>query len=638
MPKSISRKLEYADRVAIQQADQAIRRDMVRALVELITNSDDSYHRLEGNGRTSSGDIVIEIQRRHTNSKLRISDRAEGMSGEQLDRKVGRYGEETSGFHKGQRVRGFWGRGLKDAIFGLGSGTITTFCDENLYICKLFMKNGVPTYERDAPIHATQVIRDQFGGIPNNGTIAEIVVSRPDVTTPRFDNLRRSLERHFELRAILGNSDRHVTLRELDPRGRIRQEVLLSYSPPVGKKVLSETFQLPESAANVHLEVYRADEPLSTPDENPGYAEGGFLVMSKHIVLDQTLFKFEGDAYAARFYGKIRCDYLYELLREDSASSIATATRDGINWKHPVTRALKAEVERRLQPIIDEERRNAQNSDRSEIEEKLKSRLNRAIKELNSIAQNELGGLGDMEGNGSSSKVPFVPASGFGFVPEYISVQSGKPATLVLRATIPQPLANGSLISLESDNTEVELLTPQVILEELSEFPGVGQAHVQVEGHQVGAESIIVAFVDGLKTEAMVRVISQRKIPEPVEPRGHGALFREVKFDVNPDVKQRAWFDRQTSTIRIAIKVPSVAPYILDETGRGTETPQGQVMLAELVSEAVCREIARRGVESGNYPSVSGSEADSVQREFIRLQMKYAHIIHNQFVDPTFRA
>ena len=31
--------MEYADRFALQQADQAIRKDVVRALVELITNT-----------------------------------------------------------------------------------------------------------------------------------------------------------------------------------------------------------------------------------------------------------------------------------------------------------------------------------------------------------------------------------------------------------------------------------------------------------------------------------------------------------------------------------------------------------------------------------------------------------------------
>ena len=49
-----SRKLEYADRVALQQADQAIRKDVLRALVELVTNSNDSYSRLEDTGGLST--------------------------------------------------------------------------------------------------------------------------------------------------------------------------------------------------------------------------------------------------------------------------------------------------------------------------------------------------------------------------------------------------------------------------------------------------------------------------------------------------------------------------------------------------------------------------------------------------------
>ena len=55
MSPIVSRKLEYDDRVAIQQADQAIKRDVVRALLELITNSNDSYHRLEDAGLPSDG-------------------------------------------------------------------------------------------------------------------------------------------------------------------------------------------------------------------------------------------------------------------------------------------------------------------------------------------------------------------------------------------------------------------------------------------------------------------------------------------------------------------------------------------------------------------------------------------------------
>ena len=74
MSIAITRKLEYADRVAVQQADQAIRKDVVRALVELITNSNDSYQRMEDSGTPNEGRIIIELQRKHADSILRVSE------------------------------------------------------------------------------------------------------------------------------------------------------------------------------------------------------------------------------------------------------------------------------------------------------------------------------------------------------------------------------------------------------------------------------------------------------------------------------------------------------------------------------------------------------------------------------------
>ena len=72
-----SRKLQYADRVALQQADQAIRKDVLRALVEIITNSNDSYSRLDDKGVQVGGEIIIDVLRKHKNSVIRVRDFAE---------------------------------------------------------------------------------------------------------------------------------------------------------------------------------------------------------------------------------------------------------------------------------------------------------------------------------------------------------------------------------------------------------------------------------------------------------------------------------------------------------------------------------------------------------------------------------
>ena len=81
----------------------------------------------------------------------------------------------------------------------------------------------------------------------------------------------------------------------------------------------------------------------------------------------------------------------------------------------------------------------------------------------------------------------------------------------------------------------------------------------------------------------------------------------------------------------VATAAPSVRIY-LDYQNRLDTTVEGQVLLAELITEAVCREIARRGVENGKFLAPEGAEADAIQSHFIRLQNRYAHLIHEFIV------
>lgn len=117
MVTTIIRRLEYHDRFALQQADEAIRKDVERALVELMTNSNDSAYRLETESNYVKGTIIVEITRKRMNSILRVGDFAEGMSSRTMNEKGGTYGVPTSGFQEGKSVCGLWGRGLKDSFY-----------------------------------------------------------------------------------------------------------------------------------------------------------------------------------------------------------------------------------------------------------------------------------------------------------------------------------------------------------------------------------------------------------------------------------------------------------------------------------------------------------------------------------------
>ena len=55
-----------------------------KALVELITNCDDSYARLEKTGVQVTGHILIKYERHQAGARLVVADQAEGMSFEQV--------------------------------------------------------------------------------------------------------------------------------------------------------------------------------------------------------------------------------------------------------------------------------------------------------------------------------------------------------------------------------------------------------------------------------------------------------------------------------------------------------------------------------------------------------------------------
>ena len=620
-----SRKLQYADRVALQQADQAIRKDVLRALVEIITNCNDSYSRLEYAGQRVNGEIVIDIQRKHKNSLIRVRDHAEGMTDIRMDKVVGTYGEATSGLKEDKHVRGMWGRGLKDSIFGLGYGFVRSFKGVNFYSCSLLLKNGIPTFELETPMRATAPLREKYEIPEGNGTVIEIIASRDDVKVPQFDNLRNYLQRHFELRPIMSNPKRKIILRDIPSAGKIRHEHVLSYKSPRGEKVLNEKIKIGGYPVSARLEVFRSNIQLSTRGEEGDYADGGLLVVSKATVISLTMLKFENDPYAGYFYGSITCDHLHDLMKNDEP--VLTATRDGINWTHPFAKALKLAVESKLEPLIEAERKHAIHDEQTHLDKQLRQKIDQALHELNSIAFTE---LSDKRDDGLQKQID-LPPSGIGFFPERAYVQTGQIVILNLYVELMEKARVGATVTVLSNSPEIIVLTQQVVIQPHKSDLRIGQARVRVEGRQVGGEGTVTAYLGKYRAEALVQVRSKKESMIIMPSKSSNALFTDINFDDRTDPRQRVYFDRVNSSIVIATAAPSVKIY-LDEQDRLDTTVQGQVLLAELITEAVCREIARSGVERGRFLAPDGAEADAIHNHFIRLQNRYAHLIHKYIV------
>ena len=111
----------------VQQQSKATIKTILDALIELVTNSYDSYERLSRSGRPTGGKIIsisCRSPRTNTSGTLQVEDRAEGMRSNRI-REVLEFAGELSGFQSGASVRGLFGKGLKEAIVALGKGEIS---------------------------------------------------------------------------------------------------------------------------------------------------------------------------------------------------------------------------------------------------------------------------------------------------------------------------------------------------------------------------------------------------------------------------------------------------------------------------------------------------------------------------------
>ena len=175
-----------------------------KGLVELITNSDDSYIRLEKNDTQVSGQILVSYERHQAGAVLSVTDQAEGMPFEQVSL-ILTYGGAHSPLSRGEGDgRGYFGRGLKQAVFGLGHGWIETIHNGRFSRIDLFRsENGGYLYEDFGGDRSAEAEDYSRLGIDKNGTKVTIVIENAHVNISHFQTVVHAVENSIYLRDIL---------------------------------------------------------------------------------------------------------------------------------------------------------------------------------------------------------------------------------------------------------------------------------------------------------------------------------------------------------------------------------------------------------------------------------------------------
>ena len=620
-------KMKASKRALKMLADQAIGHDLLKGLIELITNSDESYARLENKGQPTSGKILIEIDRRPRKKQtiIRVVDWAEGLDDSDMEKCIGSYGEDTSG----QVGRGIFGMGLKDTINAFGEGVIVSFKNGKKYGCNLC---NVEDLEIDRPSPVSRSDRTQF---PNStgGTVVEIVVQNPKIKIPYIDSLRQQLQTHVCLRGIMMDPARKVILRDL--RGGSADE--LHYDPPEGEtlfdRIALELPSFPEIKPT--LTVRRATGPDAL-SQSGSCRTGGILVTSKRTFHEATLFGHDEDPHASKLFGELRCDEIYD--RQAAGEPIVDKNRNGLKKDHSLTRELFGAAQAIIETIITEEKER-QKQDRQALEhaETLK-RFRQAVQNLNEIAKKELqmGGAGQ----GATPSAPGEvrgPQEGFEFIPDMYRIMVAERELLKLRIQLDSStdIAVGDRIEISCDNPHIRILDPTPTVPKLfHEEPPLSRISVAVEGLQANAQGFVTAKCKGKTAVAAVEIVSTKPQTERHPTSG---LFKDIKYEEKPDQPIRARFERKEGLIWINTLGPSVDLYFGPD-GERQEFPANQVMVAELVTGLACEEIARVKRETKTLDVPPGvDDLEAFMQQTNRLRAAYAPMIHKILVNSDHR-
>lgn len=489
---------------------EMIQSDVVTSLVEFITNSDDSYARLEARGIAVSGRIQVDVIERRSgqDSTIVITDDAEGFSAPELRERFGYMGADTSGSSDDADVRGFFGDGLKEGVLGLErGGTLQTIRDGKAARAELRWADKTPVYsERQLNVDVTPAIRQDWN-LPGNGSRLEVRVAH-DVRLPRHEKLYEALSRHFSLRDILQSETRTLRLRRLNDRGRVQQEDDVSYRDPVR----DDSFQPVRTSGKVpgypdaeyELEVWRSTETLSGREAGP-QRQSGIVVKAQRALVDIGFFGHENRMGTEFLYGRLQCPQLNIRLRQ--GDMVVAKNRRGLNAKNDFVRALLGSLDEKMKPIIEAEADRLRKADSQNVDPKSRKRLEELRRELNKIASEELEEEGGEEGDDDGT--PDFRFSGKGytaFVGEERVVKAILRASVLDGPTAVSFEATGEALSVEPKSVSV---TPDQAVE------GLIVVEARLRGDKVLDGGLIEAHADSNKAFATVSVRERVTEPRP---------------------------------------------------------------------------------------------------------------------------
>ena len=584
------------------------------AIVELLTNCNDSYSRLEEPGIKTSGVIEIHITRMSGGhcKLIKITDEAEGMNFNTLKNSI-TFSGETSGFKEGRSVRGFFGRGLKESIIALGKGRILTLNDNILSTAEIYYdkQQEDAVYNLSTPIKnvSPEELRELgFTGL--TGTIVEIQINNEKKDSiPGRNSIEDYISKHYSLREICSSEKRELRLYFSEPENKgLISTTILKYSYPEGNVVYNEDVKF--NGEIVHYRISESVEQLTSPSMPQGTA--GLLIKTEGAILDNKLFGYETDPAGLYFFGEIVCPGIAKAIRQGD-ESIVDFNRGGLDWRHPYNKELEITSKDILKKLIEAKREKMRSDKQENLKEPIQQMLDKLCKELSKLAKDELEDAGPAPGQVNSLLI----------LPMVVNINLDEPRNLgVYAPSFIVADENTNVVKIFSSNEKIRILNPEIKVEPDKKHENLYKSSFSVLSSADGEMSIITAKLGNQVANCEVRVIPQvNKGHKRKRRNSGGGIFSKISVAHDNDPIQRFQYS-EGGIIRIFVKFPGINKY-LGENLELLYTMEGKSILSEILIEAFCRYVAKQ--RAGKYYT---EDIDLFSGEMDRLRRKSSSIIY----------
>jgi hypothetical protein len=549
----MSGQLEYGERAFLQDAEQAIRGDVIRALIELITNSDDAYGAVDG-------PITVRVMATgdaHEPVEIRVSDAAIGLTAEGLEARLAKLGV-TKDASEAPYARGLFGRGARD-VASLGTLTFKAIRDGQFSALRIdgLSYEFLAVNEPVTPEHRAELGLEQG----QNG-FTNIVHVDERIRVPSGAELQRKLAEHAQLRDLARRRDVFL----FDGRNG---EFHARLQPPALPAIILDEEVPVQGYAPIRVTVRRL-EVRSSGSLTP-YSRHGLLVKSGVSVFENSWLGLENRPESLFFCGEIEAPQIIQIIHAfDRKESLGGTTRllkrdrDGLQRDHEYFRALAQAVQRTVGPLFEAvakemaaERKQGENLSNAfkVAREALRDQIRRALEEIEDDEQ--------MAGQGDAGVENLV------VIPPRRIMAPGSSVTLTVRA---RPESRD-----ETLNAVIESQSPDQVLEAVvasstgwadhERLDAIATSVFVTAGSQEGTATIRVRVGDFVARAEIIVLEESEDVLAPPDT----LEFEHPSVHVAPSRKRRL-------ILRAPLDfVGSRAVFTVD--GVGTLTPHDEVFL-----------------------------------------------------------